>query len=126
VKHYTALIAHADTGLSADDLVEEAQDGNPLVFHYDFEVPDGTDHELICLIGRGLFFQNDWTMDDTCSTIVEDLTVVNEIPDPEVAKVLAMWDEEKKAYEETRDYMDKRTENMNPPVCWNPNDPVNW
>jgi hypothetical protein len=117
---YTALIAHADSGLSADDLVAEAQVDNPAVYHYDFEVPDGTSHELICLIGRGLFFQNDWTMDDTCSTIVEDLTVVNEIPDPEITKVLALWDEEMKAYKEACDYMGDR------PVCWNPNDPVNW
>ena len=72
---YTALIADADSGLSGCDVLKtEWLNGNPAVYNYDFEVPDGTSDELVVLIARGLFWQADWTMSGTCSTVVEDLT----------------------------------------------------
>lgn len=36
---------------------------------YRFELPEGTDDRTIRLVGQGLFFENDWAADDTCSFI---------------------------------------------------------
>ena len=37
-----------------------------------FDVPAGTDEELVTLVARGLFWENDWSMDDSVSCVVRD------------------------------------------------------
>ena len=52
--------------------LSDAYDGSDLkhcFFCQEFEVPDGVDHETAVLIGRGILFNNDFTSDDTVSTI---------------------------------------------------------
>ena len=75
MKRYTALIAPTDdyhgTG---EELAEAWQNDHPAVYHIDFEVPDGTSNRLIVLIARGLFWEDQWTMGATVSTVIEDLT----------------------------------------------------
>ena len=73
---YTAIIASTDE-LDIDDcqdigafLVDSSKDGslddiNASVFHFESDA----DAETVTLIARGLFFQNDWCMDDTISTV---------------------------------------------------------
>ena len=51
-------------------LVDSSKDGslddiNASVFHFESDA----DAETVTLIARGLFFQNDWCMDDTISTV---------------------------------------------------------
>ena len=75
MKRYTAFIAPCDDFHgSAEDLVEAWSNDHPAVYHVDFDVPDGTSDRLVALIARGLFWEDQWTMDDTVSTVVEDLT----------------------------------------------------
>ena len=37
-----------------------------------FDVPSGTEEELVTLVARGIFFENDWSMDDSVSCVVRD------------------------------------------------------
>ena len=73
---FTAIIASTDD-LDLDDcndigafLVSSLKDGslddmNAEAFHFESDADD----ETVTLIARGLFFQNDWCMDDTISTV---------------------------------------------------------
>jgi len=45
--------------------------GNEHVNRFTFEVPDGTPENLIPLIGRGLFFDDDFSAYGTMSIIIE-------------------------------------------------------
>jgi hypothetical protein len=75
MKRYTAFIAAMDDFHgTAEDLVEAWQNDHPSVYHVDFEVPLGTSDRLVALIARGLFWEDQWSADDTVSTVVEDLT----------------------------------------------------
>ena len=75
MKRYTAFIAPMDDFHgTAEDLVEAWQNDHPCVYHVDFEVPVGTSDRIVALVARGLFWEDQWTMDDTVSTVVEDLT----------------------------------------------------
>ena len=72
---YTAFIATRDDFHgSPEDLAEAWQNDHPAVYHHDFDVPDGTPDRIVALIARGLFWEDQWTKDDTVSTVVEDLT----------------------------------------------------
>jgi len=73
---YTAIIASTDDlDFELEDnagnfLVDSFKDGsledmNASVFHFESDADD----ETVTLIARGLFFQNDWCMDDTISTV---------------------------------------------------------
>ena len=75
MKRYTAFIAPCDDFHgTAEDLTDAWLNNHPAVYHVDFDVPDGTSDRLVALIARGLFWEDQWTMDDTVSTVVEDLT----------------------------------------------------
>lgn len=63
-------------GVSADDLTEYYSN-DPEASHFfsqEFDLPGGLDDEttdkLAVLIGRGILFTNDFTADDTVSTVV--------------------------------------------------------
>ena len=75
MKRYTAFIAPTDDFHgTAEDLVEAWQNDHPAVYHNDFEVPDGTSDRLVSLLARGLFWEDQWSMDDTVFNVVEDLS----------------------------------------------------
>ena len=75
MKRYTAFIAPTDDFHgTAEDLVEAWQNDHPAVYHNDFEVPDETSDRLVALIARGLFWEDQWSMDDTVFNVVEDLS----------------------------------------------------
>ena len=109
MKRYTAFIALTDNfNGTAEELVDEWQKEHPHVYHIDFEVPDETSNRLITLIARGLFWEDQWTMDGTISTVVEDLT-------PEDTRPLG-WDRTEV----------RKTGSVKDVDLWNPNDPSNW
>ena len=106
MRNFATLVADMDNfNGTADDLPSEYNAGNPQVHCYDFSVSPGTDASQIVLMGRGLLFENDWSMAGTVSTIVEDLT-----------------------QQEGHDVYDKATSHK-PPVSSDrelANDPVEW
>jgi hypothetical protein len=70
----TAIIASMDDVETLDELLEmydsgdiHITDANAAV--YTVDVPADTTPELATLIGRGLFFSNDWGMDWTVSDV---------------------------------------------------------
>jgi hypothetical protein len=74
MKRYTALIAQTEDFLgTTEDLAEAWTNDHPAVYHVDFDVPDGTSDRLISLIAHGLFWEDQWSDDDTVHTIVEDM-----------------------------------------------------
>ena len=82
----------------AEDLPRENNPGNPHVHCYDFSVSPGAEASQIVLMGRGLLFENDWSLSGTVSTIVEDLTPAKDHD----------------AYDAATDHMDAVTHDMNP------------
>lgn len=99
MRRYTAFIAPTDDFHgSADDLVDAWQNEHPAVYHIDFEVPIDTPDRMIALIARGLFWEDQWSMDDTVSTVVEDTTSEDDRPlhvnpvDGSV-KAVDLWDD---------------------------------
>jgi hypothetical protein len=81
MRRYTAFIAPTDDFHgSADDLVDAWQNEHPAVYHIDFEVPVDTSERFVTLIARGLFWEDQWSMDDTVSTVVEDITSEDDRP----------------------------------------------
>ncbi len=75
MKQFAAFIAEMrDVDCGAEQLPELWKQGHPGVHIHEFEVPKGTDSDTIVLVARGLFFQSGWAMQDTLSTVVEDMT----------------------------------------------------
>ncbi len=109
MRNFATLVADMDNfNGSADDLPSEYNAGNPQVHCYDFSVSPGTEANQIVLMGRGLLFENDWSMAGTVSTIVEDLT----------------QQEGRDAYEEITSHMDSVTQGMNPTDGFSSKSPV--
>lgn len=98
MSRYTAFIASTDDFHGgADELVDAWQNEHPSVYHVDFEVPEGTPSRMVVLIARGLFWEDAWTMDDTVSTVVSDLTPEDKRPLGEnrtgYVKDIDLWDD---------------------------------
>ena len=75
-KSYTFLIGTTDDFESLDEMLEhfDSSDYPNSICNcaaYEFEVPDTCDDDLVTLIGRGLAFSNDWSMDDTISCVID-------------------------------------------------------
>ena len=76
MKAYTFLIGSADDFESMDEMLDhfEGSDFPSSICNcasYDFEAPAECDKDTVTMIGRGLAFSNDWSMDDTYSCVVE-------------------------------------------------------
>jgi hypothetical protein len=67
---YVAIIASADDVESVEELVEMVKGGQRPAHSglYRFELESDTP-ELVTLVGRGYFFENDWSSDHTVSWI---------------------------------------------------------
>ena len=67
---YVAIIASADDVESVEELVEMVKGGQRPAHSglYRFELESDTP-ELVTLVGRGYFFENDWSADHTVSWI---------------------------------------------------------
>ena len=80
-----------------EGLVDAWLNEHPHVYHIDFEVPDDTPDRNVVLIARGLFWEDAWTMDDTVSTVVSDLTPEDKRPLGENraggVKEIDLWDD---------------------------------
>ena len=75
MKTYTFLIGTADDFESLDELIEHFENSSYLssicnCSAFEFEAPDGCDEDTVTMIGRGIAFSNDWSMDDTYSCLV--------------------------------------------------------
>jgi len=77
MKNYIALICTIeDFGWTNDEnsveeeLLEAHLEEKPWIYSYDIEVPEDTSEEHITLIARGIFWENDWSMNGTVSTVI--------------------------------------------------------
>ena len=75
MKTYTFLIGTADDFESIDELVEHFENSSyPSSIcncsAFEFEAPAECDEDTVTMIGRGIAFSNDWSMDDTYSLLV--------------------------------------------------------
>ena len=75
MKTYTFLIGTTDDFESIEELIEHFEESNyPSSIcncaSYEFEAPADCDEDTVTMIGRGIAFSNDWSMDDTYSFLV--------------------------------------------------------
>ena len=79
-KTYTFIIGTTDDFESLDELIEHFDtDGGTYICNcsaFEFDVPEACDQDTVVMIGRGLAFSNDWSMDDTYSTCIQGSLVV--------------------------------------------------
>jgi|TARA_R110001583_G_scaffold2016_2_gene14961 hypothetical protein len=76
MKVYTFVIGTKDDFETIDDLMdyveakptEDSSAANYSIF--EFDAPDACDEETVTMIGRGLAFSNDWSMDHTFSFMI--------------------------------------------------------
>jgi hypothetical protein len=80
-KTYTFIIGTTDDFESLDELIEHFDESaypssicNCSAF--EFDAPEACDQDTVVMIGRGLAFSNDWSMDDTYSTCIQGSLVV--------------------------------------------------
>ena len=75
MKTYTFIIGTMDDFESIEGLMDYFEAGgdssNYNYAAYEFEAPGACDLSTVQLIGYGLAFENDWTMDDTYSFFIE-------------------------------------------------------
>lgn len=116
MKTYTFIIGSMDDFEGLEDLIDYVdQEGCRGSLNYschEFEAPAGCDEETVTLIGRGIAFSNDWSMDHTLSFLVTgplDGSAEKELFDSGVKARQTM----------------KRSDQQSVDV-WNPNDPSNW
>ena len=115
MKTYTFLIGTTDDFESIDELIEHFEESNyPSSIcncaSYEFEAPADCDEETVTMIGRGIAFSNDWSMDGTFSFLVDGPLEGDAEREMFDAGVHAR--EAKKVLEFKTD--------------WNPSDPTNW
>ena len=72
---YIALICDMnDFGMPTEDTADELimcyLEEEPWLKAFPFSVPEGTPEEIVTRVARGIFFENDWTMQDTVSTVI--------------------------------------------------------
>jgi hypothetical protein len=80
MKQFIGLIGSTDDfglgleeGMEVSDVMIDAfLEKEPWLVSYRFEVPDGLDELAIARIARGIFWENNWTQDDTVSVVMED------------------------------------------------------
>ncbi len=74
MRKFIFLIGSTDDFESLEDL-KETYFNNGLEYlnadFYEFELPMNCSDEIVELVGRGLFFENGWCMDDTFSCVLE-------------------------------------------------------
>ena len=75
MKTYAFLIGTADDFETIDELIEHFENSSyPSSIcdcsAFEFEAPAECDEDTVTMIGRGIAFSNDWTMDDTYSFLV--------------------------------------------------------
>ena len=79
-KTYTFIIGTTDDFESLDELIEHFDTGGGTYIcncsAFEFDAPEGCDQDTVVMIGRGLAFSNDWSMDDTYSTCIQGSLVV--------------------------------------------------
>jgi len=73
-KTYTFIIGTMDDFESVEDLIDyvesERMGGGLNYACHEFEAPEECDEETATLIGRGIAFSDNWSMDDTVSFLV--------------------------------------------------------
>lgn len=80
-KTYTFIIGTTDDFESLDELIEHFEGSSyPSSIcncsAFEFEVPEECNQDTVVMVGRGLAFSSDWSMDDTFSTCIEGRLVV--------------------------------------------------
>ena len=74
MKTYTFIIGSMDDFEGIEDLIDyveqEKREGNLNYSCHEFEAPESCDEATVTLIGRGIAFSEDWTMDGTYSFLV--------------------------------------------------------
>ena len=91
MRTYTFLIGTMDDFDSLDDLVdyveakptEDSSAANYSIF--EFDAPDDCDDETVTMIGRGIAFSNNWSMDDTFSTMIHGSLHADPCQGPQIA-----------------------------------------
>lgn len=92
-KTIVAIIASMDDFLTFDELMECYLLGDELMLEdrgvgvYEAEIPVGLDPSIETQIGRGLFFQDSWSSDDTFSIVMDKVVSPQRVSDPEKGKV---------------------------------------
>jgi len=119
VKTYTFIIGSMDDFEGVEDLIDyaeqEGRDGNLNYSCHEFEAPESCDEATVTLIGRGIAFSEDWTMDGTYSFLVHGALETESEKDM-FARGVAAREELKKSARSAQQGID----------VWAPNDPVNW
>ena len=79
-KTYTFIIGTTDDFESLDELIEHFDTGGGTYIcncsAFEFDAPEACDQDTVVMIGRGLAFSHDWSMDDTYSTCIQGSLVV--------------------------------------------------
>ena len=95
---YIALICTMeDFGLPVEntgqELIECYIEEADWLTSYRFEVPENTPEEIVTRVGRGVFWENDWTMDGTVSTVMVATAAEVSEDEPEVEPESIMVDD---------------------------------
>ena len=114
MKTYTFIIGTTDDFESMDELIEHFEEGGGTYIvncaSYEFEAPADCDEETVTMIGRGIAFSNDWSMDGTYSCLVDGPLEGDAEKEMFDAGVQAR---------EAKKVLEFKT-------GWNPSDPTNW
>lgn len=75
MKTYTFIIGTMDDFDFIESLVDyveqEGYDGDLNYSIFEFDCPADCSEETVTMIGRGIAFSNDWSMDDTFSCVID-------------------------------------------------------
>ena len=122
MKTYTFLIGTTDDFESLDELIGYVEANHDKGFQnyslFEFEAPESCDQETVTLIGRGIAFSNDWSMDDTFSCVIEGA-----LDGPAEQE---MFEAGATAREKSKEQNRSEAKNVNPFEPFNSSDPVNW
>jgi len=94
VKTYTFLIGTMDDFESVDELLNHFENSSYLnsicnCSAFEFEAPESCDQDTVAMIGRGIAFSNNWSMDDTFSCVVDG--TLDEPPTTQI-KMHDLWE----------------------------------
>lgn len=122
MKTYTFLIGTTDDFESLDELIGHVEANHDKGFQnyslFEFEAPESCDQETVTLIGRGIAFSNDWSMDDTFSCVIEGA-----LDGPAEQE---MFEAGATAREKSKEQNRSEAKNVDPYEPFNSSDPINW
>ena len=122
MKTYTFLIGTTDDFESLDELIGYVEANHDKGFQnyslFEFEAPESCDQDTVTMIGRGIAFSNDWSMDDTFSCVIEGTL--------DGAAEQDMFEAGAAAREKLNERKRSETQRVDPYEPFNSNDPINW